>query len=197
MKRILLLSILTLSLLGGFAIAKDKAKEKSAKGINLNYNPNFNLSGIKLNTDDLESLAYEKCESSTTATIDSDYFLTDKLFIFNTESGYGVASIDLSYKDLETGRRRQAIPKNQQKASCKVMPGMQIKGEFDCVANIKLAKKVPYDHCAYDLKVFGHSMSKEEAFQLVYKKLQIQFLDYRDQCKITPKTTIQDRMLKF
>lgn len=181
-------------MLGFVSTASAKEKDKPS-GVNLKYNPSFNLGGIKLNTDEL-GVAKETCESPSIATIDSDYFLTDKLFIFKTDAGYGVASIDLSYRDLETGRRRTTNSISK-KTSCKVIPGMQIDGEFDCIANKKLARKVPYEQCAYDIQVFGHSMEKEQAFKLVYKKLQEQFLNYRDQCVVTPKTTIQDRMLKF
>lgn len=156
--------------------------------------PGLAISGISLDDTSLYSIPTEKCTSSSIAVIDGVYFLSNKVYIFKTDKGYGVANIDLSYRDLETGVRRGSLPSN---ASCRLVPERKIEGDIDCLG-ARMVKKLPYDQCVYDVKIWAHSLQdKEEAFQIVYKKLQEQFIEYRSKCKIQKKTTLQDRMKIF
>jgi hypothetical protein len=150
------------------ATSVNSAGDDSSKG---KHTPGLRLNGISLNDSELYSMPTESCKEKSMAVLDSKYFLTEKIFVFKTAKGFGVANIALSYKDLETGVRRQSRPK---KKSCKLTTNMKLFGDFDCLGK-RLVRKEPYESCAYEVKIWGHSMTKEETFQLVYRKLQEQF----------------------
>ncbi len=73
---------------------------------------------------------------------------------------------------------------------------MKLSGEVDC-KGIRVIKESPFKGCAFDAKIWGHSMSEYEAFNLIYQKLNQQFKAYKKECVLPPKRSLQDRLIKF
>jgi|GEM_PF-3751453 len=155
------------------------------------YTPGIKWGGISLDDSAFYDIPTEKCKEKSQAEIISKYVLNGKVYIFKTDKGYGVADIELSYRDVETGVRRSALPNL---AGCRIVPGLKLYGDIDCKGQ-RLVKKDPYEGCAYDLKIWGHSLSEQQAFELVYHRLQNNFLEYKNNCTPKPrKKTLQERM---
>ncbi len=192
MNRLLLILFLSVLLnIGIFAQNNSPVQDGQIEN-NTKYTPGLKLGGISIDESEFQEMPTEKCQGETIATIIKSYSLTKDLYLIKTEKGFGIAEIDLSFRDLETGVRRSS---RSEKASCKITKGLVIKGEIDC-KGARLIKKEPYDNCAYDIKVWAHSMTEVDAIDLIAKMLQLQFLDYRKTCVIAPKSkSIQDRMM--
>lgn len=160
------------------------------------YKPGMSVGGITLDDSDFYEIPTEQCKAESKAKIIDFFWLTSKVFILKTDQGFIVANLDLSLRDLETGvQRSSAINKNKnQQLSCKLTEGIELSGEIDC-KGARIIKKEPYEGCAYDIKVWAHSLSETQAYKLAIKKLQEQFVDYKSECVIQKKTSIKDRMI--
>ena len=150
--------------------------------------PGFAWGGIPLDDSTLYEVKTEKCKVPSTAEIIGEYSLTEKVYLFKTPSGYGVASLEQTLKDLETGVRRKKM--------CPVNPGLKISGDIDC-KGIRTIKEEPFEGCAYEAKIWAHSLNETQAFAVVYEKLKAQYKDYKQQCVLPVKRTIKDSMMKF
>lgn len=153
------------------------------------YTPGFGWGGIPMNDSQFYEIPPEKCEGTSTAQILQEYYLTDKLFLFKTDKGYGVMELNQTLKELETGARRRK--------NCPIGIGIKINGEIDC-RGIRTVKQEPYEGCAYEGKIWTHSLSESQAFNFIYTKLQSQFKEYKQKCVLPPKPrTLEERMIKF
>lgn len=150
--------------------------------------PGFAWGGIPLDDSTLYEIRPEKCKAPSTAEIIGEYSLTDKVYLFKTPNGYGVASLDQTLKEIETGTRRKKI--------CPINVGLKISGDIDC-KGVRVIKEDPYEGCAFESKIWAHSLNETQAFALVYEKLKAQHKDYKQQCIVPVKRTIKDSMLKF
>lgn len=152
------------------------------------YNPGVAFGGIPLDDSQFYEIKPEKCEADSVAEILGKYEITDDLYLLKTEKGFAVATLEQTLKEIATGQRRKKI--------CPIRVGTQLKGEIDC-KGVRVIKESPYQGCAYDAKIWGHSMTETEAFNLIYSKLGKQFKAYKKECVLPPKRTLQDRMIKF
>ncbi len=153
------------------------------------YTPGFGFGGIPLSDSQFYEIPPEKCKGDSTAQILQEYYLTSKLFLFKSEKGYGVIELNQTLKELETGARRRK--------NCPIGVGIRISGEIDC-KGIRTVKQEPYDGCAYQSKVWAHSLTETQAFAAIYAKLQDQFKEYKQKCIMPPKSkTLEERMIKF
>jgi hypothetical protein len=153
------------------------------------YTPGFGFGGIQFNDSLLYDIPPEKCSGTSSAEVIKEYVLTDKVFIFKTQNGYGVAELNQTLKEIETGVRR--------KKNCPISVGLKLGGEIDC-RGVRVIKEEPYEGCAFEAKIWGHSLSEADAFALVYTRLQTQFKEYKDKCVLPPKPKpLSERMLKM
>jgi hypothetical protein len=152
------------------------------------YVPGISWGGIPLDDGSLYDIKPEKCKGSTTAEIIGEYNLIDKLFLLKTENGYVVAALDQTLKEIETGVRRKRL--------CSASKGMKIQGDIDC-KGVRVVKQEPYDGCAFEAKVWGHSMTEQQAFNLLFERVKAQFMEYKKQCVVPAKRSIQDSFIKF
>jgi hypothetical protein len=153
------------------------------------HTPGFGWGGIPFNDSSLYEIPPEKCSGKSSAEIVGEYGLTEKFYVFKTERGYGVISLEQTLKELETGVRRRK--------TCPIAKGLKLNGEIDC-RGVRVIKADPEDGCAYEAKVWGHSLNESGAFALAYDKLQGQFKEYKAKCIAPPKgKTLQERMVKF
>ncbi|MFN5540365.1 MAG: hypothetical protein ACK481_09985 [Candidatus Melainabacteria bacterium] len=152
--------------------------------------PGFGWGGITLDDSDFYDVPREKCEGESIGEVLKEYHLSNKFYVFKTDKGYGVIELNQTLKEIETGSRR--------KKNCQAYIGMKIKGELDCKGSARVAKEEPYEGCAFETKVWGHGMSEIQVFELVYKKLQSQFVDYKSKCVLPPQAKpLSERFLKL
>lgn len=163
------------------------------------YIPGFKMYGISLkdasafNSNKIRTTA---CDSKSTATIKNIYLLTNKVYLFQTDAGYGVANMNLSAKDLDTGISRRKLPTSYNQ-SCKLNKNSILTGNFDCYGP-HFASLKDQPKCVYEITTWEHSgKSESDMFHIVYKKLQEQFVQYKDQCTLIRKPTLEDRMQIF
>lgn len=193
-KSLLLSSFCILCLAGAAVLAETTFSDQTDLQDKQKYTPGMKIGGISLDESEFYEIPTEKCKASSAGTIEGKYFLTNRVYIFKTPEGYGVADIEPSFKDLETGVRRESMSNNP---ACRLIEGTTIEGELDC-NGARMVKRVPYEGCAYDIKVWGHGLSERQAFELVHKRLQVQFIDYREKCiPAKPEKTLQDRVKVF
>ncbi len=149
----------------------------------------ISFGGISLNDSSFYEIPTEKCpKGDVVAELVGEYGLTEKVYIFQSERGYGVVEMSQIYRDLETGVRRKS------NNSCRVFKGMKIQGELDC-KGIKTVKKEPYENCAFEAKIWGHSQSELGAFALVTSKLDKQFREYASKCQpVSQGKSLKERM---
>ncbi len=153
------------------------------------YTPGFGFGGIPFNDSQLYEIPPEKCKGSSSAQLLTEYGHTDKLFLFKTDAGYGVMGLEQTLKELETGVRR--------KKNCPIAVGIKLAGEIDC-RGVRVIKEDPYEGCAFEAKVWGHSLTEAQAFALIYSKLQGQFKEYKEKCVLPPAPkSLKDRMINF
>ncbi len=151
--------------------------------------PGLSIGGIALDDSQFYEIKPEKCKGESTAEILNEYSLTEKLFLFKTENGYGIMSLEPTLKEIETGVRRNRL--------CTTKKGLKLKGEVDC-RGVRVIKQYPYEGCAYEAKVWEHGLSQEAAFNLAYEKLKTQFKTYKSECILPPKPKpLSERMMKF
>jgi hypothetical protein len=151
--------------------------------------PGLSIGGISLDDSQFYEIKPEKCKGESVAEILNEYSLTEKLFVFKTENGFGIMSLEPTLKEIETGVRRNRL--------CTTKQGLKLKGEIDC-RGVRVIKQEPYEGCAYEAKIWEHGLSQQQAFNLVYDKLKVQFKNYRADCILPPKPkSLSDRMIKF
>ena len=105
-----------------------------------------------------------------------------------SQNGYGVAEIEPTLKELETGVTRRG--------KCILRAGNELEGEIDC-RGVRVVKRSPYKNCAYEIKVWSHSNDLLASFDVVEKLFKVQFGEYRKSCTYIKKKELKDRLIKF
>ncbi|MDX1918387.1 MAG: hypothetical protein SFT81_04530 [Candidatus Caenarcaniphilales bacterium] len=156
------------------------------------YTPGLGLGGISVNDTSFYEIPPEKCLGESTAEIIKEFGLTDRIFLFKTSAGYGVAELAPTYVNLQTGVRRKADGTVKR---CSIDIGMQFAGEIDCKGK-RNVRREPYENCDFEAKIWAHSLNEGDAYTFAISKLVTQFKNYREKCIIPagPKS-IQERML--
>ncbi|HEY9886336.1 MAG TPA: hypothetical protein V6C96_03645 [Vampirovibrionales bacterium] len=153
-----------------------------------NHVPGFAFGGIPLDDSSFYEIRPEKCESESIGEIVGKYSLTDEVYLVKTDKGFIVTSLEQTLKNLDTGQRR--------KKGCPLQVGVVLGGELDC-KGVRVIKESPFEGCAYEAKIWAHSLSEAQAFTLIYNKLRGQFFSFKKECVVPQKRSLSDRMIKF
>ncbi|MDX1920070.1 MAG: hypothetical protein SFU25_04955 [Candidatus Caenarcaniphilales bacterium] len=180
-------------------IVDDQGFQRSINATNINPAPdNLNQSthipglgwgGIPFSESVFQEIPSEKCSGETVAEIIAEYELSKKIYLLKTSKGLVVAGLEQTLKDIETGQHRKKM--------CPVAVGMKLNGEIDC-KGMRVIKEEPFKGCAYEAKVYAHSLPEGQAFNMVYSKLKGQFMEFKKECVLPPKPkSLGDSMIKF
>lgn len=151
--------------------------------------PGLGWGGIPFNESIFQEIPSEKCSGESTAEIVGEYELSKKVYLLKTNKGLVVAGLEQTLKDIETGQHRKKM--------CPVVVGMKLSGEIDC-KGVRTIKEDPFKGCAYEAKIYAHSMDDSQAFKMVYNKLKSQFSEFKKECVLPPKPkSLGDSMIKF